>query len=140
MERYRHKVFYYETDRMGVTHHSNYIRWMEEARIDYLDKIGFNYAALEERGISSPILEVECKYKRSTTFDEEVEVRTWLKEYRGVKIVLGYRIVRIADGAVAAEGSSKNCFLNADRKPVLLRDAYPEFDEKLKELIEPDPV
>lgn len=41
MQKYRHIVQYYETDKMGITHHSNYIRWMEEARIDFLRQIGW---------------------------------------------------------------------------------------------------
>ena len=51
---YRHIVQYYETDKMGITHHSNYIRWMEEARIDFLSQIGWSYAKLEEEGIIFP--------------------------------------------------------------------------------------
>ena len=47
MKPYTHKVNYYETDKMGITHHSNYIRWMEEARIDFLESIGFGYDKLE---------------------------------------------------------------------------------------------
>lgn len=49
MEAYVHKVQYYETDQMGVVHHSNYIRWFEEARIDYLDKMGMSYDAVEKK-------------------------------------------------------------------------------------------
>ena len=50
MKKYIHKVNYYETDKMGITHHSNYIRWMEEARIDFLEQIGFSYDKLEKEG------------------------------------------------------------------------------------------
>ena len=50
MKNYIHKVNYYETDKMGVTHHSNYIRWMEEARIDYLQQIGYGYNLVKEKG------------------------------------------------------------------------------------------
>ena len=54
MKPYEHKVQYYETDKMGIVHHSNYIRWMEEARIDFLDQIGWNYKVMEDNGIISP--------------------------------------------------------------------------------------
>ena len=47
---YKHTVQYYETDKMGITHHSNYIRWMEEARVDFLKSTGFGYDKLEEMG------------------------------------------------------------------------------------------
>lgn len=70
MQKYRHIVQYYETDKMGITHHSNYIRWMEEARIDFLRQIGWDYAKLESIGIISPVIAVNCKYKKSTTFED----------------------------------------------------------------------
>ena len=63
MAKYIHKVQYYETDKMGLTHHSNYIRWMEEARVAWLEELGFGFDKLEEMGITSPILSVNCKYK-----------------------------------------------------------------------------
>ena len=74
MEKYIHKVNYYETDKMGITHHSNYIRWMEEARIDFLEQIGLGYKKLEEDGIISPVIHVECDYKLPTTFDDKIEI------------------------------------------------------------------
>ena len=69
MKEYIHSVKYYETDKMGITHHSNYVRWMEEARIDFLDQIGYSYKRLEEEGIVSPVIAIDCKYKATTTFD-----------------------------------------------------------------------
>ena len=61
MSLYQHEVQYYETDRMGITHHSNYIRWMEEARVTFLKEIGWDYAKLEEMGIISPVIDVQCQ-------------------------------------------------------------------------------
>ena len=58
-----HKVQYYETDGMGIVHHSNYIRWFEEARVDLLEQLGFGYDRIEEAGYSGPVLEVSCQYK-----------------------------------------------------------------------------
>ena len=55
MSVYSHRVQYYETDRMGIVHHSNYVRWMEEARVDFLARIGFPYDAMEARGVISPV-------------------------------------------------------------------------------------
>ena len=78
MTPYIHKVQYYETDKMGITHHSNYIRWMEEARVDYLEQIGWAYDRLEQEGIMSPVLSVECRYKESTTYPDEIEINVML--------------------------------------------------------------
>ena len=60
MHIYRRNIFYYETDRMQVVHHSNYIRWMEEARIACLNALGVCYAEMEAKGIISPVLSMEC--------------------------------------------------------------------------------
>ena len=58
MENYIHRVNYYETDKMGITHHSNYVRWMEEARMDFLSSIGYGMRRLESDGITSPVVSV----------------------------------------------------------------------------------
>ena len=50
----KHEVQYYETDRMGITHHTNYVRWMEKARTFFLREIGWPYEKIEEEGIISP--------------------------------------------------------------------------------------
>lgn len=57
---YQHIVQYYETDKMGITHHSNYIRWMEEARVSFFAEYGWDYKTLEESGIASPVISVSC--------------------------------------------------------------------------------
>ena len=54
---YEHYTQYYETDQMGCVHHSNYIRWMEEARVFLMEQMGCSYRAMEEAGILSPVLE-----------------------------------------------------------------------------------
>ena len=64
MEPYTRTAKYYETDQMGIIHHSNYIRWMEEARIDVLNQMGYPYRRFEEMGYISPVLHAECEYKK----------------------------------------------------------------------------
>ena len=86
MNTYTHKVQYYETDKMGVVHHSNYIRWMEEARVAFLDEIGYGYVRLEADGIISPVTGIECQYKRPVRFGDAVMIRVTIAEYRGVRL------------------------------------------------------
>ena len=52
---YIRKTHYHETDQMGFIHHSNYVKWMEEARVAFMDEIGLSYRSLEEGGIVSPV-------------------------------------------------------------------------------------
>ena len=130
---WQHKVQYYETDRMGITHHSNYIRWMEEGRVAFLDAIGWTYARMEDKGITSPIVSVQCDYKNPTTFDDEVSIEVYVKACSGAKLVVGYRMVNEETGILAATGESSHCFLDANGKILRLKQALPEFYEKLCE-------
>lgn len=134
MKNYIHKVNYYETDKMGVTHHSNYIRWMEEARIDFLDQIGFGYAKLEDDGIISPVIGVECDYKNSTTFDDTIEIKAEVEEFKGVKLIIKYTMFNLETGEIILIGKTKHCFLNNEHNPIILKKVFPELDKKLREL------
>ena len=135
MEKYIHKVNYYETDKMGITHHSNYIRWMEEARIDFLKQIGFGYDKVEEKGIISPVIAVECDYKISTTFGDDIEIEVEIEEFKGVKLIIKYVMKKISTNDIVLIGKTKHCFVNKENKPIILKKEYPDFDKKLKELV-----
>ncbi len=132
MEPYTHVVNYYETDRMGITHHSNYIRWMEEARIDFLNQIGWGYEKLEAEGIVSPVTAVECKYKRSTTFPDKVTIAVSVSEFKGVRLKLKYVMTK-EDGTLVCEASSEHCFLGRDSRPMRLDKQFPELYRLLSE-------
>lgn len=135
MHTYIHKVQYYETDKMGITHHSNYIRWMEEARVDFLDRIGYGYAKLENDGIISPVVGVECQYKHPTTFDDEVEITVGVEEFKGVRLVIRYQMTNIATGNLVLKGKTMHCFTDINGKPIVLKKHFPEFDDTLRSLV-----
>ena len=95
---YDHKVQYYETDGMGIVHHSNYIRWFEEARVDLLEQLGFGYDRIEEAGYSGPVLEVSCQYKTMSKFGETVRIEASITQYNGVRMTLHYDVYDKATG------------------------------------------
>lgn len=134
MKKYVHKVSYYETDKMGITHHSNYIRWMEEARVYFLESIGFPYDKLEDDGIISPVIGINCEYKESTTFNDDIEIEVSVKEFKGVRLVIEYIMKKKDTQKLVLKGVSEHCFLNKSGKLVRLSKEFPEFDNKLKEL------
>ena len=134
MFEYRRKIHYYETDKMGITHHSNYVRFMEEARTAYMDELGCGYAKFESEGIISPVLSVNCQYKNTTTFDEEIGIAVSVKEYTGVKIKFKSVMTNTKTGTVVFIGESEHCFLDATRRPVIVRRKYPELDTLFKRL------
>lgn len=132
MNDYIHKVHYHETDKMGITHHSNYIKWMEEARVDFLDQIGFGYARLEKDGIISPVIGVECQYKHPTTFDDEIQIHVAVEEFRGVKLIIIYTMTNLKTGDLVLTGKTVHCFVDAAGKPIILKRQFPDFDAVLK--------
>lgn len=127
---YKHKVNYYETDKMGVTHHSNYIRFMEEARIAWMENMGWSYQKCEELGMISPVVAVGCIYKKPTTFADVIEIEVSLPKYNGIKLFLHYEMKK--DGEIVAVGDTEHCFLNANGRPIRIQKEYPELDEILK--------
>lgn len=135
MEEYLRKVQYYETDQMGFVHHSNYIRWFEEARLDFMDKKGFSYKAFEDLGYISPVLSAECKYKKSTRFGETVKVETKLVSY-DVRHKFTYTVTDAETGEIRATGETTHCNLGANGKVISLKKKMPELYEKFRAMIE----
>ena len=130
---YIHTVQYYETDKMGITHHSNYIRWMEEARIDLLAQIGWDYPKLEAMGIVSPVIGVICDYKRPTTFADKITITATMKDFGGVKYTFDYEM-KNQDGTIVCTGSSFHALLNTAGRPVRMKRDYPQLFETLTDL------
>ena len=126
MEPYIRKVQYYETDRMGITHHANYIHWMEEARIDFLDKLGFPYAKMEAEGILSPVRSVSCEYKRPSTFGDEISITVSVESFNGVVLTIRYDMRNGKDETVCV-GRSEHVFLRKEGGFVRMKRDKPEF-------------
>jgi len=138
MSKYIHKVNYYETDKMGITHHSNYIRFMEEARMNFLSEIGYPMTRLEEEGITSPVVSVNCEYKHTTTYSDEIEIEVALEKYTGVKLFLSYTMRNSNTGETVAVASSAHCFIDDKGRPIAVKKRAPEFDAVLRGISQKD--
>lgn len=132
MTPYKHKVQYYETDKMQITHHSNYIRFMEEARIDFFEQLGMGYDRMEAEGIISPVIGITCDYKKTTTYPDVITVEVSVLECNGVKMKLGYTMT--VDEKLVCQGTSMHCFLNEEGRPVSYAKQYPQLYETLLKL------
>ncbi|WP_329379519.1 acyl-CoA thioesterase [Anaerofustis butyriciformans] len=135
MKDYEHKAEYYETDQMGIIHHSNYIRWYESARIYFMDKLGISYKKMEEKGIISPVLSVSSEYKNMVYFDDVVLVNVKIKKYNGIRLELEYTLTNKETGEIVNTGSSKHCFL-MNNKIINLKKVSEEFHEMFLNAIE----
>ncbi len=128
---YEHRAHYYETDQMGIVHHSNYIRWMEEARIAYMEFIGLPYKAVEAKGVLIPVLSADCEYKSPVRFDETVEIYPSVAFFNGIRMQLSYRMVDKASGRLCTVGHTGHCFTTPDMKPLSLK----KFDRAMYDLL-----
>ena len=127
---YVREPFYYETDQMGIIHHSNYIRWFEEARVALLVHLGFPYKKIEESGIIIPVLEVNCSYKEMIHYGEKVSIHPTIQKYTGTRLDFSYEIVGTEDKKLKTIGSSKHCFLLSDaQRLVKLSKGNSELDQ-----------
>ena len=129
---YHHEVKYYECDRMGITHHSNYIRFMEEARVDWMDQLGYGFERMEAEGVVSPVVSVECRYRLPSTFKDDIEIRISVVETTALKITFAYSMT--VGGRTICTASSTHCFLENGR-PVSLEKRFPEFYAHMMEQI-----
>ena len=134
MKAFSRTVQYYETDMMGIAHHAGYIHWMEEARIDFLDQLGFPYTAMEAAGIVSPVKAVSCEYKTPCTFGDRLTVSIIPESFNGVVLVLRYRILKEQD-VLVCEARSEHVFLNREGRFVRLKQELPGFCEAIEKVI-----
>lgn len=137
MEHWTHKVQYYETDQMQIVHHSNYIKWFEEARNYLLEVIGFSYQSMEDTGIVIPVLSVQADYKSMVRFGETVEIEAKVTTFTGVKLIVSYEVRDVETKEVRTIGETTHAFLDSDTyRPISLKrkhkDLYQLFDDMLE--------
>lgn len=130
---YERKAHYHETDQMGIIHHSNYVKWMEEARIDLMDQMGLSYKQMEEMEIISPVLSISLNYLSPVHFDDELIIETKIQKYNGIKMELEYKMYDKESREVRCTATSSHCFLSRSGKPISLKRSYPEIDTKFFE-------
>lgn len=132
---FERKINYYETDKMGVVHHSNYIRYMEESRCAWLESIEMPFEILEENDITIPVLGVKCEYKHHVSFGDTIIIAPFVKEYNGVRMTVGYEVTDKKTGNKVIEAETKHCFTNKNLRPINLKKVAKEFSDKFEALL-----
>lgn len=120
------KVRFVETDMMGVVHHSNYFRWFEMGRVEYLRQADVFLTELMADGIVFPIIHVDCQYKASAKFDDYIMIETKLEELSPVKMAFTYKVIRKSDEVLLATGSTQSVFTNDNGKITRMPSKYYE--------------
>lgn len=124
---FERKINYYETDKMGVVHHSNYIRFLEEARCKMLEDNNIPYSSFEEQGVMIPVLGVNCDFKHHVTFNDTLIIKTFVKYFNGLRLTMGYNVTDKNTEKLVLVGETKHCFTDMNLKPIRLQKKIPEF-------------
>jgi len=122
------RVQYFETDCMGIVHHSNYVRYFEMGRTQMMRDWGLPYSELEQQGFRMPIISVECRYFHPARFDELLTIRTTISGQVMARIRFEYEIVNEA-GKQVCTGATELAFVDAAsnrpcRPPKVLLDKF----------------
>jgi len=113
---------------MGVIHHSNYIRWFEEARVDFQEQIGFPYERVEAMGITFAVLGLSCEYKASVLFGDTVHIQVSLKACSHSRMTIAYNVTDAVTGESRTTGETHHFFFRKENaRPVSLKKAIPEL-------------
>lgn len=130
------RVQYYETDNMGIVHHSNYIRYFETARTEMFRMSGYSYDDMEKSGIYMPVLSVSADFRTPAVYDEVLVLSCGIKKLKGASIELEYEIRGEESGEVHVKGSSSHGFTTPDLKPVRLKKEAPQLYDIFKDAME----
>jgi acyl-CoA thioester hydrolase len=119
------RVRYAETDQMGVVYHSNHLIWFEVGRVELMRQMGFSYRDMErDEGCFIVVAEATCRYRAPIFYDEEVVIRTRMKNVREAVVVFTYELIRAGDGALLAEGETTHIVTDSNMKVVALPEKY----------------
>ena len=121
------RVQYYETDKMNIVHHSNYVRYFETARTELIRSWGYSYDDIEKSGIWMPVLSVSVDFRTPAVYDEVLRLKCWTSKLKGASLELAYEISNYETGEVHVTGSSRHGFTTPELKPIRVRKEAPEL-------------
>ena len=133
--KYIREINYYETDKMGIVHHSNYIRFLEEARCRWMKELGLPMEKLEEMGYTIPTLEVNCKYLYPVTSGDIISIRPYISEYNGVRMTISYEVINTNTNNEVIKAITKHCFTNKGLKPVNMKKSNPNVHKIFESIV-----
>lgn len=129
-------VRYSEIDKMGIVHHSNYPKWFEIGRRDFLHKAGIPNSSINSQGFYLPLSEIECKFKRPAKYGDEILVITGVIFLSCVKVMFEYKVLNKVSGKLLAMGKTVHAWTGRDIKPINIEKAAPQIFTSLKALVE----
>ena len=128
-------VRYAETDKMGIVHHSVYPIWYELARTDLSKVAGFPYSKMEEVGLMTPLVELNCKYYSPAYYDDELTVTATVSKLTPARVVFYYEVYREASDKPINTGYTVHAIINKDMKPINTKKVFPEIYQAMEKMM-----
>lgn len=133
---FKRQVNYYETDRMGVVHHSNYLRYLEEARYVWMEDVFVPYPEVEKRGIIVPCTSAEETFLNFLRYGDEFSVHMELYKFTGVRMHFRYKVYNETTGDLCLEAETVHYTTTRDDyKPTSIKRSHPDLFEQLTALV-----
>lgn len=129
-------VRYAETDQMGIVHHSCYPVWFEAGRTDFIRKMGLPYSEIEKSGVLLPLIELRCFYKGFARYEDEITVKTSVKQHNGIKTTFYYEVFRIGCYDPITLGETVHAWVNSNFNPVNIKKYRPEINALVNSAID----
>ena len=132
-------VRYAETDKMGIVHHSVYPIWYELARTDLSKQAGFPYSKMEEVGLMTPLIELNCKYYSSATYDDDLIVTARVSKLTHARVVFYYEVFKENNmDKPINTGYTVHAIVNKDMRPINTKKLFPEIYNTMEKMLEID--
>ncbi len=129
-------VRYAETDQMGIVHHSCYPVWFEAGRTDFIKKMGLPYSEIEKSGVLLPLIELKCSYKGFSQYEDEITVRTSVKQHNGIRTTFYYEVFKPGCDGPITTGETIHAWVNREFKPVNIKKYKPEIHRLVMTAVE----
>ena len=122
------RVRYADTDQMKMVYYAKFFEYFEQGRSDLLRDVGMPYPELEQMGYFLPVVEAHARYIKSARYDDEIVVKTTMKDMPQVRVRIEYELRNSATNESLAEGYTVHSFINASTgKPTRAPDRFLEL-------------
>lgn len=111
------RVRYSETDKMGYVYNGNYATYYEIGRTEMMRSLGMDYSKMEESGIMLPLLELKCKFIKPAYYDQEITIKTTVKEKPGIRMLFDYELFNEAEELINIGSTTLVFFDMAKQRP-----------------------
>lgn len=119
MRRMKRRIYYYDTDLSGAVYHANYLKYLEEARSEYLEARGLTVQGLLANGAGFAVRRLELEYKFPAFYGDTLDIEVSVKEYTPYRIVFTYAI-KNQDARLVAKAETDLVCVGRDLKLIEL--------------------